>query len=255
MSECTETATSRKNKCVFETGARNFKIQEMLLYLKGKGLVLLIDGRKYLDERQILEYFTFLKRAHNIKISIVGANQIEKGERGFTIDTFLLYCEELGCRVDILAVQDSICTRIAFGAALRFQRRFQGLLLKDVSARMLIQEGNVYRYEAGSNNYKICECLRYIEAIKHVLHLNGKPFERAAHIAAFLSSNRKKSGLKNFCSIVGLSNNVIYQAETGKTELTIDTLLAYCRVLDIKIEIRPKETVTLVGGNGTNINE
>lgn len=252
---CADAASSRKNECVFETGSRNFKMREMLFYLKGKGLALLVDSRKYLDERLIVEYFAFLKKSHNIKTSIVGAGQIEKGERKLTIDLFLLYCKELDCKIEISATSWGVYTRSSFGAMLKQRRQSLSLRLKDVSAQMSIGEGNVYRYEAGSNNYKVCECLRYIDAIKHVLYLDASPFKKNKNIADFLSSKREESGLIGFNHIVGLSRSVVFKTEKYATELTIDTLLAYCRVLDIKIEIRPKETVTLVGGNGTNINE
>lgn len=248
---------------IFRLEKRNFKIGDILSYLRCIGIEMHIDGRWVRSESLIKEYFSCLSKIEGgVSIRQGSLAVLKQKDKQMTIDVFLEYCAALKCLVGFerSSFDDSMgmakeVRRVGFGDMLKKCRLSARKTLKEVSFKMNIAESNIKRYETGSHNYKVSKCLEYVDAIAHTFYIDGESFEDSVEIAKFLSSIKKTKFVKKIHELIGVAAVTVFNMETGKTELTIDTLLAYCRVLDIKIEIRPKETVTLVGGNEANINE
>lgn len=263
----------------YERGSSNLKLQGYVDYLNVVGFEMCLDDT-IIDSA--LTFSTVFIGRMPLRItkagfaSLTGLNLsaldlFTKTPYKISIDAFLTCCRVSGC---VLSVRQkgvtqnvvfekafnsvkpfSVVSRSLFGKWLEAIRKKNKVPIKDFAFQNNWEENIYRRYEKGIYNFKIQGALQFLKTAKGVLLLDGVVINENSDALKCILSKAKKLSSTALAKKTGLSEQTVCNVKACKTELTIDTLLAYCRVLDIKIEIRPKETVTLVGGNGTNINE
>lgn len=271
---------NQKHKRI-ENGVGNLKMSVCLEYLSVIGYELYVNEMLIRTVDEVM--LEFSRCIHEKKISvdhllslgmtISSAMFIQKNAELMTISAFLDFQKFLKCDIRLVSTHEglSLGFRMNCNAATPppilkeyVDRKKIGEWLLEMRNEVLVKDfsiklgwsGDTYRrFESGSRNYRVRGLCQYLEVVRGCLSIDGIVFSAPHDIVRYLKNKRGAMSLSEMAQRSGISRVTLASIETEKSDLSIDFLLAYCRVLDIKIEIRPKETVTLVGGNGTNINE
>ena len=126
-------------------------------------------------------------------------------------------------------------------------RTSSGLLMKNICFKLNCMPRDVYRLDKGTYNYNLQKCLDYLAALGQrmvIADINNKDtaIKDYNNLVSYIIRERNGSySQRGLAEAVGCSHIMIALFETGKTTITIDSLLKICEVLHLTIKVEPYE--------------